>query len=215
MSAPYEGKGKLKNHKHEMFAKWYAVTLNGVQSAIKAGLGGTYGSSAQYAGQLLKDTLVQARIGFLIQQQTDKVELEADNLVKEIAAVAFGNVTDVIKMNKAGTQFTFDAEALKTSGAFVQEISVQGGKNAKKSIKCHDKMKALDMLMQYHELYNRSKQAMEAEKHVAYMADSSIDPVEVDDDGFLEALNDVAGMLDDDSFVRVQGKDDGKQLIEE
>lgn len=206
------GQVKLKNVHHEMYCKYYVELMNQTQAALRAGLGTGYHTAANQGWALMKQKDVTERIAFLLEKKFQKDMKAQDRLLAELEKVAFNNPMDFIEFNKRGTNFNFKTDALQAGGSVVQELTIQLGKNGKKTIKMHDKMKALDMLMRRYEMYEKSRMSMEIDKHSAEMISKGNDggQVEIEDDGFIEAMNDVAGNMEADTFVITEGKADSE-----
>ena len=78
--------------KQERFCEEYLIDLNATQAAIRAG----YSEKTAYsAGQrLLRNVEIQNRIAELKAERSKRTEITQDRVVKELAAMAFANVTE-------------------------------------------------------------------------------------------------------------------------
>lgn len=82
--------------KQQMFCDEYLIDLNATQAAIRAGY------SAKNAGkigpELLGKTRIQNYINIRKKERTRRTELSQDNVLKELAYIAFCDVTDYTKV---------------------------------------------------------------------------------------------------------------------
>lgn len=76
---------ELQNSKHEIFCKEYIVDLNGNQAAIRAGY--SEKTARIQASKLLTNPNISARIEELKVARIEKVEVEAEWVIKELIDV--------------------------------------------------------------------------------------------------------------------------------
>lgn len=90
-------KQKKLNDKQKRFAAEYLIDLNATQAAKRAG----YSEKTSYAQghYLLKHPEVKAEIQRNMDERAKRTEITADNVLKEIAKMAFCNVRDVFDEN--------------------------------------------------------------------------------------------------------------------
>jgi len=143
------------NDKQKRFAEEYVVDMNGTAAAKRAG----YSEKTSYSiqGQLLSKLEIQSAIAELKAKQSERTNITADNVLKELAKVAFANMKDYASWcEESGVKFN-SSDAESVDGAVVSEIS--SVKSILKSddekfstekitlkVKLHDKIKALEML---------------------------------------------------------------------
>lgn len=75
-----------------MFVRHYICRFNGTQAALQAGFGSTPRSASVYAVRLLAKANIRAAVDAAIEARMKRLELTADNVLREIARVAFGDV---------------------------------------------------------------------------------------------------------------------------
>jgi phage terminase small subunit len=110
------------NPKQRLFVKEYLADLNATAAAIRSGY------SAKNAGKIGPAMLGNSRISVEIQSQMDKrsqrTEIKADNVLQEIAKLAFSNMLDYMAANSEG-QMDIDLSRLtREQAAAIQEITV-------------------------------------------------------------------------------------------
>lgn len=76
---------ELQNAKHELFANEYIIDLNGNQAAIRAGY--SEKTARIQASKLLSNPNISARIEELKAERMQRVEVEADWVIKELIDV--------------------------------------------------------------------------------------------------------------------------------
>ncbi|MYL44602.1 terminase [Virgibacillus halodenitrificans] len=209
--------------KQRLFCIHYIKTFNATQSAIKAGYAP---NSAHVEGsRLLRNAKVGEHIRELKESMTDSLFLDAMDVLRKYAAIAFADITDYLSFGKKEVQvigmmgpveddegnpvmkevnYVDFKESIMVDGTIITEA--KQGKDGV-SIKLADKMKALDKLSLYFDLFpDKFKREVEEEKlKIAHLkAFGSDDPDEYEDDGFKEALNGVTSEVwgDDEASTK-------------
>ena len=160
--------------KQRLFCVYYVKTFNATQSAINAGYGA---ASAHVEGhRLLKKPKISAEIKRLKQDMTSEVYISAKDVLDKYIKIAFADITDyltfgrkeVTQLNELGESETFEVNFVefkdsdKIDGTIVSEV--KQGKDGV-SIKLEDKMKALEKLDKYFDLFpDHFKRDIETEK---------------------------------------------------
>ncbi|WP_446662964.1 terminase small subunit [Geobacillus sp. CCR] len=188
--------------KQRLFCIYYVKNFNATQAAIKAGYAP---ESAHVEGsRLLRNAKVAAEIKRIKQEMTSGLFIEAMDVLREYIKIAFADITDFVTFGKKEIKIGEDEEGnpitrmvnyvdFKDShmidGTIVTEV--KQGKDGV-SIKLADKMKALEKLSLYFDLFpDNFKRKIEEEKlKIAhYKAFGPDEHEEYEDDGFLEALD--------------------------
>lgn len=137
------------NAKQEAFVREYLIDLNATQAAIRAGY------SKKTARAIGAENLTKPYIKTAINREIDKraarTEINADRVIKELAALGFADTTLAIRV-KRGRVVVTDTDKLSEStrraiSEIKQTINVTGG--ASISIKFHDKKGPLQLLGQH------------------------------------------------------------------
>lgn len=194
--------------RQRIFCLYYVRTFNATQSAINAGYSKV---TAHVQGpRLLSNVRVRDEIKRLKQAMINELFIEAMDVLQKYIKIAFSDITDYLTfgqrnepvigmmgpvLDEDGRQVMKEVNYVdfKDSGYVDGTIisEVKQGKDGV-SIKLEDRMKALDKLAQYFDLFpDRFKRQIEEEKikiahHKAFGSDG---PEEYEDDGFEDALN--------------------------
>lgn len=86
--------------KQERFVAEYLIDLNASQAALRAGY--STRTAGQQAHELLKKPEIASAIQRAKVKRAKRVEITQDRVLRELAAVAFSNVADVIEVSDAG-----------------------------------------------------------------------------------------------------------------
>lgn len=107
------------NLQQAKFLKEYLKSGNATEAALKA----DYSPKTAYSqGQRL---LKNVEIARAVQKAINKLEISAENVLTELAKLAFSNMGDFVQPNKDGTQLVPDFSALtRDQMAAIQEIKV-------------------------------------------------------------------------------------------
>lgn len=92
---------RLKNLKHDDFARQYVIDFNGTQAAIRAGYSPK--AAGQIACDLLKNPKIKARIDELVERRNDRLDISADRVLQEVARTAFASLGDFLNISKDGS----------------------------------------------------------------------------------------------------------------
>ncbi|CEH29477.1 terminase [Aneurinibacillus migulanus] len=173
--------GDYLTEKQRLFCLYYIKTFNATQSAIKAGYAA---DSAHVEGsRLLRNVKVSAHIRNLKATLTGEIFLEALDVLKKYVEIAFADITDFVTfgqkerevmgmfgpvVDKEGNPVTEIVNYVEfkdssmIDGTIITEV--KQGKDGI-SVKLADKMKALDKLSLYFDLFpDQFKRQIEQEK---------------------------------------------------
>ncbi len=140
--------------KQQRFVEEYPIDLNATQAYIRAGYSGK--GAQQSALVLLSNPVIAAALQKEQVARSERTGIEADQVVLELARVAFSKLTDAVTWDGEGMTL-HDSGTLSTDvKAAVREVravrTIVRGKNEyeseriEQSIKFHDKLKALELL---------------------------------------------------------------------
>lgn len=187
--------------KQRLFCLYYVKSFNATQAMIKAGYAP---SSAHVEGhRLLRKPKIASEIKRIKSDMAQGVFIDAMDVLNKYIKIAFSDITDyltfgrkevVIGVNEDGEDETAEVNYVEfkdsdvIDGALISEV--KQGKDGV-SIKLEDKMKALDKLSLYFDLFpDKFKREIESEKlKLAQRKVNGEDEEEFEDDGFLEALD--------------------------
>lgn len=107
------------NLRQAKFLKEYLKSGNATDAAIRAGY------AVKTARQIGSELLTKPDIAAAVKKATDKLEISAENVLAELAKLAFSNMGDFCQPNENGTQLVPDFSALtRDQMAAIQEIKV-------------------------------------------------------------------------------------------
>lgn len=135
-------KARGLNPKQRLFVGHYLKSLNATQAAIEAGY------SAKNAGKIGPALLGDSRIAAAVQRAMDKraakLEITADRVLEEIAAVAFAHMGQYATWHDDKVSLTDSSEVDPRAVSEVSQRMTRYGNNV--GIKLHDKLGALEKL---------------------------------------------------------------------
>ena len=105
------------------------------------------------ASELFKNREVRARYDELIAKANEKVEIRAEDILRELKAIAFSNGSDYAQI-KNGKLYFKNTEDLSDEKR--KAISCIKKTKDSKSIETYDKLKAIDMLVKYMKLFDNA-----------------------------------------------------------
>lgn len=166
-----EIRAKTLTPKQERFVAEYLIDLNATQAAIRAGF--SEKSAHDIAAQLLGKTHIKAAIDAAVSKRSEKTEITADRVLKEISRMAFYDPLDLIEIVRdalpedvaGNVELSDDGKAItglrsardiKYLPEDVRRAIVGWGydRNQNFTVKLADKSKALDQLARHLALYN-------------------------------------------------------------
>lgn len=130
--------------KQKLFCKYYLISLNATDAAIKAGY------SKKTADVIGSENLVKPNIKEYLQSQMkkreEKLEITADKVIAEIAKLAFANTTDILEITDRGVVIKDLTKLDTTCISSAEEVFDKEGMRLGVKIKLHDKTKNLELL---------------------------------------------------------------------
>ncbi len=139
--------------KRKNFALEYLIDLCAKDAAIRAGYSPHTAKEIGYA--LLQDDRIQRIISTEIEKRKNRLDLSADRVLEEMAAVAFGSVTDILDWEGEEVSLKSRDQIPHHALASIAEIRLRPGGDL--HLKMHSKIKALDMLGRYMDLWAGGK----------------------------------------------------------
>ncbi|QLA17716.1 terminase small subunit [Desulfolutivibrio sulfoxidireducens] len=140
--------------RQERFVEEYLVDLNARQAAIRAGYSPKTAHSA--GPRLRRLPQVAARIERAMAERTERVRIEQDRVVAELARLAFSDVRQFADWDDGGVRIK-ESEALgPEQSACIAEIVESPGKDGRKlRVKLHGKTRALEVLCRHLGLFEK------------------------------------------------------------
>lgn len=170
----------------KLFCLYYVRTNNATVSYQRA-FHCSYDTANAHGYKMLSKVVVREEIKRLKEERLSKQLMKEDDMFEKMVAIAFSDISDYVELieDDAGRQVLKLKELSEADQSVPVEISqTQYGIK----VKMPDKFKALEWLADYFGM-NAEKQArIQALKQKT----SAAEPAEVEDDGFLEALETTA-----------------------
>ena len=158
---------KELNERQKKFCREYIIDYSAQQAGIRAG----YAPSSAHvrACLLLKLPMVQEEIARLLKKQVKRTEVSSDKVINELAGIAFGNLKDFEKAIAENNLDGLLSKLTREQAVFISTITqreLQGG-NKQTTIKFHDKIKALELLMKHMGLLTEKLQIENVDKGIS------------------------------------------------
>jgi phage terminase small subunit len=137
-----------QDHRRARFIREYLKDLNATQAAIRAGYSSK--TANQQSSRLLANVKIRAEIDRLIAERAERLQMTADNVLREIARVAFAQADRYGKWGPTGLTLFSSKRLTPDDVAAISEIS--STKHGPK-VKFHSKTRALDQAAKHLGLY--------------------------------------------------------------
>lgn len=103
------------------------------------------------ASELFNKSVIKARYRELIDRANEKVEIKAEDILRELKSIAFSNGADFAEVKNNKIKFKNTSELSDEKKRAISSIrQTREGK----SIEIYDKLKAIDMLVKYMKLFD-------------------------------------------------------------
>jgi phage terminase small subunit len=148
-----EKKEKVLTPKEKIFISEYLKDFNATQAAIKAGYSKKTAFVIGY--EILRKPYIQDAIKIQVDAILSDNKKLALKIVKECEKIAFSKLDDFLEFDDDGVTLkaSKDVDTSALESIQIDEMYGKAGSSVKKRIKQHDKLKALDILARYTELY--------------------------------------------------------------
>jgi phage terminase small subunit len=157
--------GKLTD-KQKLFVQEYLIDLNATQAYIRAGYK-NYDSAGVEAGKALKNPKIKAAIDEAMAERSRRTGINQDRVIRELAKMAFVNISDVVDLDTA----TVNEDASKEDLACIQSVKIKPTEfGTEREIKFYDKKGSLELLGKHLGLF-RDKLDVEADMNLTITVD--------------------------------------------
>lgn len=140
--------------KQRLFCFEYLVDLSATQAAIRAGY--SKRSAASIGEENLRKPEIRAFIAVALREREKRIEIRGDQVVQELAAIAFSRITDFVDIQK-GRLVWHDSIDLHTSKAVLEIYERETSRGVQKRIRLHDKLRALELLGRHLGIFSESR----------------------------------------------------------
>jgi phage terminase small subunit len=134
------------NVKHQRFCEEFIIDLNGKQAAIRTGYSEL--RAAATAADLLTRKDVQDYITQLKKDRSERTEITADMVIKELAKLGFSDIKEYYESENKTIDVTKLENRLSAAISSIKITETEGdwGSKTVKEFKLHDKLSALDKI---------------------------------------------------------------------
>ena len=128
--------------KQKRFIEEYLIDLNATRASIRAGY--SPATAKDIGCENLKKPMIRRHIAQAMAERSRRTGINADQVVIELAKIAFANIGDVIDLQTGEIK----TELLPEDSASIQSVKVKtfGEDGLEREIKMADKLKALELL---------------------------------------------------------------------
>lgn len=135
----------------QRFCEEYIKDLNATAAYSRAGYKGGPEVARRHASRLLTNVDIQNCISELQGRRSKRTQITADRVLKEIAAVAFANITDVVEWTPNSVTVKASDTLGKRTKRAIAEVSMKEtvsefATTREVKVKMHDKLRALAKL---------------------------------------------------------------------
>lgn len=126
------------------FVLEYLKDLNGTQAAIRAGYSPRH--ACVEGSRLLANPRVKEAIERAEEQAQARTQVTIDHILRELARVAFADVTEVAYFENGKLVIRDTAVLERDTRCAIAELSESTGRTHSRKVRMHDKLKALELL---------------------------------------------------------------------
>lgn len=138
--------------KQARFVTEYLVDLNATQAVLRAGYKMTEAAAATQGGRLLRNAEIQRAIQEARQAQEARTQITADRVLRELARVAFADVTAVTYIEDGHVRLMDSRELTEDQRAAIA-CAKEGAYGPE--VRLHDKMRALELIGRHLGMFDR------------------------------------------------------------
>jgi phage terminase small subunit len=140
----------------ELFARQYLVDLSAAAAYRRCRPDVSEGSARVLGCQMLARPTVQARVEQLRAALVARVELKAEDVLRELKRIGFSDMRQFVTWGPGGVRLVESAQLTEDAAACVAEVSQTPGKHGSSiRFKLHDKLSALVRLGDYLKLWRQ------------------------------------------------------------
>ena len=143
--------------KQKLFCKYYLISLNATDAAIKAGY--SKKTANRIGTENLSKPVIREYLESQMKSKEQELDISVDRILRELASIAFLDIKEFYN-EFGGMKPIHDIEetARKAiASVTVREERVGSGEDAEyfdiRTIKANDKLKALELLGKYHSIF--------------------------------------------------------------
>lgn len=157
-------KKKKLTDKQQKFCEEYLIDLNATQAALRAGYCAK--TANPQGSQNLAKLSIQTEIAKRMTERSERTQIKADDVVLELAKVAFSNIEDFLEVLEGGDVTLKAFEAIEREKlAAIESIKISSTTNKDDSreytttqFKLHSKLNALEQLGKHFGIFERDNE---------------------------------------------------------
>jgi phage terminase small subunit len=145
--------------KQRRFCEEYVVDLNATQAAIRAGY--SRKTAREIGRQNLTKLDIQQHVQKLMDERSARTEITADQVLRQLAAIAFASITDYLSFRPDGVEIKDSTQISPEKVAAVARVSEYVTKHGRRSVRLgmHNKIHALELLGKHLKLFTEKVEA--------------------------------------------------------
>lgn len=161
----------------QIFCQEYVIDCNATRAYRVAYPKADYNSARSNSSRLIINANIQDEISRLMREMAERGKVRAEMVIKELALVAFGDMSLVAEWGEKGLSLKPSHELGRDEKAIIKEIgstpvaSMGIPIGYDKKVKLHDKLKALEILAKHFNLLAGSVDEEQARKPIVLQYD--------------------------------------------
>jgi len=158
--------------RQKLFIREYLVDLNATRAYVRAGYRASEAVARANSARMIANDNISAAIHEALEKRFQKLEISNENVLQEIAKMAFSNIMDFIKIQADGSACADLTHLTRDQAAGLSELSyddtgaVDGHSESpikKIKFKLANKLQSLELLGKYLKLFNDTTPAIPKE----------------------------------------------------
>lgn len=188
----------------QLFCLYQSRMFNYTKAYMKAYPGCTYASAAVLGSRLMKNQLIRETIEQLKQNHMNREMLKQEDIFQKYMDIAFADMNDYMSFGQEEIETDYGPrminsvrlkESDQVDGTLITEVK-QGRDGV--SVKLADRMKAIDWLADHMDIATAEQKAKIEQIRAKTAIMSGTSEEETEDDGFIEALGEVANVWEEE-----------------
>jgi phage terminase small subunit len=147
--------------KQKLFCKYYLISLNATDAAIKAGY--SKKTANRIGTENLSKPVIREYLESQMKSKEQELDISVDRILKELASIAFldisefynedGTLKNIKEINETARRAIQSVTTREEQGATVEDGEIKPQFFNVNNIKENDKLKSLELLCKYHSIF--------------------------------------------------------------
>jgi phage terminase small subunit len=147
--------------KQKLFCKYYLISLNATDAAIKAGY--SKKTANRIGTENLSKPVIREYLESQMKSKEQELDISVDRILKELASIAFldisefynedGTLKNIKEINETARRAIQSVTTREEQGATVEDGEIKPQFFNVNNIKANDKLNALELLGKYHSIF--------------------------------------------------------------